>query len=259
MKKNIYPYLFSGNRYPSLKYWSCHLIGLTNCKLYLILSFLQISTNLNLAKYINIEKQNKKEEADGYSVVTISSIIIYLSYLVISIYMTDQHVTKISEIMTKKIETVGSTSTAQDAAIKMKEKQVSSIVVIDDKDGNPQGIITERDLAIKVSVSDKSSKEIPSNQVMSSPLITISADSSPSEAASLMIKNKVRHLLVVATDNNQNTNNGVGEERGSIKPIGIITPMDFTRFEVIATSDQDKDNNISRILDYYRGDFDFFP
>lgn len=94
---------------------------------------------------------------------------------------------------------------------------------------------------------------------MSSPLITISADSSPSDAASLMIKNRVRHLLVVSAENNQNTNNEVSKERGSIKPIGIITPMDFTRFDVIAASDLDKENSISRILDYYRGDFDFFP
>ncbi len=173
--------------------------------------------------------------------------------------MTVQHITKIREIMTRKIETIESTSTAQDTAIKMKEKQVSSIIVIDEKDGTPQGIITERDLVTKVCVSDKRSKEISSNQVMSSSIITINADSSPSDAADLMIKNKVRHLLVVATENNKDNKNRVREDGGLIKPIGMITPMDFTRFEVMATSDQNKDNNISRILDHYRGDFDFFP
>ena len=38
---------------------------------------------------------------------------------------------------------------------------------------------------------------------MSSPLITINADPSPTDAADLMLKNKVRHLLVVMTDSSQ--------------------------------------------------------
>lgn len=189
----------------------------------------------------------------------ITIIIIYLSYLVISVYMTSPHTPKIRDIMTTKIETIESTSTAQDTAIKIKEKQVSSIIVIDEKDGTPQGIITRRDLVTKVCVNNKSSKEISSNQIMSSSIITINADSSPSDAADLMIKYKVRHLLIVATENNKDNYNRIKEDGCPVKPIGIITPMDFTRFEVIATSDQDKDSNISRILDYYRGDFGFFP
>ena len=35
--------------------------------------------------------------------------------------------TKISDITVKKLETVGSSSSAQDAAIKMRDKQVSSV------------------------------------------------------------------------------------------------------------------------------------
>jgi CBS domain-containing protein len=48
--------------------------------------------------------------------------------------MSTQGPIKVSTIMTKKLETIGSTSTAQDVAIKMSKKQVSSILVIDDKD-----------------------------------------------------------------------------------------------------------------------------
>ena len=33
---------------------------------------------------------------------------------------------RVSDIMTKKLETVGSSSTAQDVAIRMRDKQVSS-------------------------------------------------------------------------------------------------------------------------------------
>ena len=53
--------------------------------------------------------------------------------------------TKISDIMVSRLETIGSFSSAQEAAIKMRDKQVSSVLVIDDKNGTPIGIVTERD------------------------------------------------------------------------------------------------------------------
>ena len=149
-------------------------------------------------------------------------------------------------------------------AVKMRDKQVSSILVVDDRDGTPQGIVTERDLSTKVCVSDKCSKELLVSQIMSSPLITVNADSSPSDAADLMLKNKVRHLLVIVKESNQDTNKKEVEnyERIIKKPVGIITPMDFTRFKVSTTADpdtkdDDEDNGIEKILDYYRNDFNF--
>lgn len=172
--------------------------------------------------------------------------------------------TKISDIMINRLETVGSSSSAQNAAIKMRDRQVSSVLVIDDRDGTPIGIVTERDLSRKVCVSDKSSKELLSSQVMSSPLITINADSSPSEAADLMLKNKVRHLLVVETKpSHDKTKKESVEEKDALKPVGIITPMDFTRFEVTNTmadnkdTDNHEDNPIEKILSHYRDDFNF--
>jgi CBS domain-containing protein len=79
---------------------------------------------------------------------------------------------------------------------------------------------------------------------MSSPLITISSKSSPSEAADMMLQHNVRHLLVVdrGDDDNNNTSN-------LNKPIGIITPLDFTRYQEYA-NDKDKDT-IEKILEYY--------
>jgi hypothetical protein len=57
-----------------------------------------------------------------------------------------------------------------------------------------------------------------------------------------MLQHNVMHLLVVdrGNDNNNNSN--------SSKPIGIITPLDFTRYEEY--SDKEKDT-IEKILEYY--------
>jgi CBS domain-containing protein len=146
--------------------------------------------------------------------------------------------TNISQIMRKKIETIEGMSSVQEAAKKMKDRNVSSLVVID-VNGKPQGLVTERDLVRKVCINDLGTSMVKNKEIMSSPLITIDSSSSPSKAADMMLQNNVRHLLVV--DNN---------DRSSLnKPIGIITPIDFTRYQEY-TNDKEKDN-IEKILEYY--------
>jgi CBS domain-containing protein len=127
--------------------------------------------------------------------------------------------TSVGEIMTKKLETIAISDSAQEAAKKMRDNNVSSLLVIDDNNNTnrPLGIVTERDLVRKVCVNDASSKHTMIQEVTSSPLITIDAISSVEVAADVMTQNKVRHLLVVE-DNDVN------------KPLGIITPGDFTDY-----------------------------
>ena len=87
--------------------------------------------------------------------------------------------TPISQIMTKKLETIGTASSAQEAAKKMRDKNVSSLLVIDDfNDGKPIGIVTERDLVRQVCVNDSSSKHTIIRVITSSPLVTVDATSS---------------------------------------------------------------------------------
>ena len=126
----------------------------------------------------------------------------------------------VGEIMTKKLETIAISNSAQEAAKKMRDKNVSPLLVIDNNNNNnskPIGIVTERDLVRKVCVNDASSKHTMVEEITSSPLVTIDAISSVEVAADVMIQNKVRHLLVVE-DNDVN------------KPLGIITPGDFTDY-----------------------------
>ena len=87
--------------------------------------------------------------------------------------------TPISQIMTKKLETIGTASSAQEAAKKMRDKNVSSLLVTDDfNDGKPIGIVTERDLVRQVCVNDSSSKHTIIRVITSSPLVTVDAISS---------------------------------------------------------------------------------
>jgi CBS domain-containing protein len=119
--------------------------------------------------------------------------------------------TTVGQLMTKKLETINPSNTAQEAAKKMRDKKISSLVVTDSGD-KPIGIVTERDLVRQVCTKDVSSNDVIVHQIMSSPIATIDADSSVEVAADIMIQNKIRHLLVIEEEN---------------KAIGIITSSDF--------------------------------
>lgn len=121
--------------------------------------------------------------------------------------------TTVGQLMTERLETISPSDTAQEAAKKMRDKKVSSLVVTDVED-KPIGIVTERDLVRQVCTKAINSNDVIVQRIMSSPLATIDANSSVEVAADIMIQNKVRHLLVV--DEN--------------KVLGIITPSDFTGY-----------------------------
>ena len=141
----------------------------------------------------------------------------------------------ITNILRKKLESIEETTNIQEATKKMKDKNVSSLVVVDMR-GKPVGLVTERDLVRKVCINDVRSSTVTSKEIMSFPLITIEASSSPSAAAHMMLKNNVRHLLVV--------------DEGSLnKPIGIITPLYFARYQEY-TAEEDKEA-IEKVLENY--------
>jgi CBS domain-containing protein len=103
-------------------------------------------------------------------------------------------------IMSKQIITIDADSSAHEAAKKMSEKMVSSIVITDSD--KIIGILTERDLIKQVCAADLQASKTPLTSIMSAPLISIDKDSAIEEAADTMIKNKVRHLGVTSSSNN---------------------------------------------------------
>lgn len=117
---------------------------------------------------------------------------------------------RISELMSTKLETIGKYENAKEAAKKMLDKNISSLVVVDD-DGQSIGIVTERDITRGVCIHDIPSKEYKIHHLMTSPLSTIEPNLSVEMAANLMIQNKVRHLIVKEGD----------------KTVGIVTATNF--------------------------------
>ena len=143
----------------------------------------------------------------------------------------------ISDRMSKNLENIEEMASVQEAAKKMKEKNVSSLVVVDNQN-KPQGIVTERDLVRKACINDIRTSAVNVREIMSSPLITIDSNSSASLAVDMMVQNNVRHLLVIDKKNNDVS-----------KPIGIITPLDLRDEEY---TDEGLKNTIEELSAYYR-------
>ncbi len=123
----------------------------------------------------------------------------------------------VSEIMSTDLETIDIKENAQEAAKKMREKGISSLLVSDkDKDERPIGIVTERDLVNHVCAEGLNAREVSVREILSSPIATVEGNATIETAADLMLSNKVRHLLVVD-----------GQSR---KPMGIVAPSDLNRY-----------------------------
>ena len=144
----------------------------------------------------------------------------------------------VRDLMRKNPYTVAESASIQDTARIMNDKKVSSLVILDE-DNNPVGLVTERDLVRKVCINDLPTNRVTNKEIMSSPLITIDSESSATTATDLMLKNNVRHLLVI--DNESKDNN---------QPIGIITPLDLVRYEEF-TRDEGRKDVLEMILEYY--------
>ena len=141
----------------------------------------------------------------------------------------------VSDMMTKKLELIEATASVQETAKKMKDTNVSSLLIVDNE-GKPLGLVTERDLARKVCINDVYTSKITNKEIMSSPIITINSKSSASEAVDLMLRNNIRHLIVV-------------DESHTNRPVGMITPLDLRDEEY---SEEGLRLAIDELSEYYR-------
>jgi signal-transduction protein with cAMP-binding, CBS, and nucleotidyltransferase domain len=141
----------------------------------------------------------------------------------------------LKEIAGRIVERIEETTSVNEVAYKMKVKNVSSLVVVDGT-GKPVGLVTERDLVRKVCTLDVLPKTVKIGEIMSSPVVTINSEESPSAAANVMLHKGVKHLLILDKD----------------KPheiIGLITPLDLLRYqENVVGEDREA---IKNVLDTY--------
>ena len=77
----------------------------------------------------------------------------------------------------------------------MAEKNVGALVVTEND--KVVGILSERDYARKVVLQGKASRNVPVNEIMSSPVFSVHPDQTVEECMDLMTRKHIRHLPVI--------------------------------------------------------------
>lgn len=105
---------------------------------------------------------------------------------------------KCSEVMTRDPSCCLSSDTAFDAAQLMKSEDVGPIPIVSDKETKRlEGIVTDRDLALKVVAEALDPKTTTIESVMSTGVNTCGPDDDVSDALQAMEENHVRRIPIV--------------------------------------------------------------
>ncbi|SRR5208283_311882 len=116
----------------------------------------------------------------------------------------------LSEVMKRNPIMIGIEANVAKAAKAMCSEEVGSVIIL--RRNEPIGIVTEEDINCKVVAKDLKPSTVQVSAIMSTPLITVSADKTVVDAAQMMVKHKVRRLPVV-------------DKSGKV--IGIVTVRDL--------------------------------
>lgn len=118
-------------------------------------------------------------------------------------------------LMKNDLVLVSCNASAFDAAKAMRERRIGSVFV--EQHGRIVGIVTEADIVRKIVAEDHCPKDVPVQDIMSSPVIGIDAARPITDAADLMDRNQTRHLAVMRSGNIV----GVLSVRDLLRPVAI--------------------------------------
>ena len=119
---------------------------------------------------------------------------------------------KVRDIMQKNVITIESEKKSLDAAIMLKEKEISFLVVVNES--KPVGIVSERDIIRKIVADNKDAVVTPLEAIMSKKFKWVEPNSSIESAVQKMLNNNIRRLVVLENE----------------KLVGVITQTDLTEF-----------------------------
>ena len=108
---------------------------------------------------------------------------------------------RLSEILAEKGEVVlriEADSSVLNAVRRMVDFNVGSLLVTDE--GRDIGIVTERDYLRRVTLEGRDERETPVREIISSPLVVATRQTTVTECMALMTDRRIRHVPVVADE-----------------------------------------------------------
>jgi isocitrate dehydrogenase len=119
----------------------------------------------------------------------------------------------VASIMKSPVVSIEANKSVADAIHQMQEKGISSLMVTPAAPGEPEGMMTKRDIISKVVSHGKDPKTLNVQDVMTTSLISVPPDYPLADAARLMSEKGIRRVLV----------------RQGGKIIGIVSDTDIFR------------------------------
>lgn len=105
---------------------------------------------------------------------------------------------QVREIMTDSPASVNPSSSLQDAAEKMRDHDCGALPVVDGEGrSNPMGIITDRDITVRVVARGDNPLQGRVKDAMTETAVTVKQDADIQEAEQLMEQEKIRRIIVV--------------------------------------------------------------
>jgi CBS domain-containing protein len=101
----------------------------------------------------------------------------------------------VRDVMSKDVKVVRPDTLVKEVVATMNKFDIGSIVVV--QSVRPVGIITERDILKRIVEPCLAPETLRAREVMTSPVVTISATASIDEAAKIMARKKIKKLLVM--------------------------------------------------------------
>lgn len=101
----------------------------------------------------------------------------------------------VRDIMTKQIVMIDHDKSALEAAKIMAEKGISSVFVV--MDGQPVGIVSERDFIKKICAKERPIAEVKMGEIMSKILTTAEPETPIEVAVQRMVNHKIRRLPIM--------------------------------------------------------------
>ena len=127
---------------------------------------------------------------------------------------------QVEEVMTAKIETIACEASIQEAAVKMRDLGIGSLIAMDGN--NPVGVITDRDVCCRVAGDGLDPRQTPVRHAMSGNVTCCFDDQDVIEAARLMQDHCVRRLAVRDRSN---------------RFVGLVSVDDLARYSFDLASD----------------------